>query len=372
MADSDERRLAWVYLSRVVQGPCAAVSALIASVGVVEAARAVRESDLPESLRPATQQRRGIDRAARDLELAERIGARVVTPDDAEWPAWRLLGLARLDAGREGAMPLALWVRGPGSLSACTERAIAVVGRRYNDDYGAQVTGEVVGDLVAQGWTIVSGAAFGIDGIAHRVALSLGGSTVAVLARGVDRPYPAAHDRLIAQIAESGLVVSEYPLGVPAHKHHFLARNRLIAALSDGVVVVEAGSRSGARNTAKWARRLGLPALAIPGPVTTANSVGCHRMIREGEARLVTRAEDIIEEAGPLRLSQPDTTESAVSGNEALVFDALPRTGSRQPRELATASGIALPEVRAALPVLEFAGLIGVDENGWHRIRHGP
>ncbi|MFI6999557.1 DNA-processing protein DprA [Nocardia sp. NPDC050175] len=377
--DDYERRLAWVYLSRVVTGPCAPLSALIESVGVVEAARAVRECALPQSLRGPTEQRRGTDSAARDLELMDRIGGRVVTPDDPEWPSWRLLGLAQLDPSRDRdcAVPLVLWVRGPRSLLESSDRALAVVGARCSSGYGNQVTGEITGDLAAKGWTIVSGAAFGIDGMAHRAALAVGGPTIAVLACGVDRPYPAQHDRLLAEIAETGLVVSEYPPGTSAHKHQFLARNRLVAALADGVLVVEAGLRSGARNTVKWARRLGRPALAVPGPVTSAASVGCHRMIRDGEALLVTRAEEVIDEAGPLRLplsgssGQATCPEDALSGDEARVFAALPKIGSRLPRELAQQSGLSLPAVRAALPALELAELVGADEGGWYRKHTG-
>ncbi|WP_147129779.1 DNA-processing protein DprA [Nocardia ninae] len=367
--------MAWVYLSRVVTGPCAALSALIESVGVLEAARAVRECDLPASLRGPTEQRRETDSAARDLETIERMGGRVVTPEDPEWPAWRLLGLAQLDAERDqdGAVPLVLWVRGPLSLLESSDRALAVVGARCSSGYGNQVTGEIAGDLAAQGWTIVSGAAFGIDGMAHRAALAVGGRTIAVLACGIDRPYPAQHDRLLAEIAETGLVVSEYPPGTTAHKHQFLARNRLVAALADGVLVVEAGLRSGARNTVKWARRLNRPALAVPGPVTSAASVGCHRMIREGEALLVTRAEEVIDEAGPLHLPLPgvagrgDRRKEALSGDEALVFAAMPEIGSRLPRELANYAGLPLPVVRAALPALELAGLVTADADGWRR-----
>ncbi|MGW4089563.1 DNA-processing protein DprA [Nocardia sp. NPDC004750] len=376
--ERDNRRLAWVYLSRVVQGPCAPLSALIESVGVVEAARAVRECALPEPLRGPTAQRRDIDLAARDLEIIERIGGRVVTPDDPEWPAWRMLGLAQLEPGkdRDGAVPLVLWVRGPRSLLESSERAVAVVGARCSTGYGNRVTGEIAGDLAAQGWTIVSGAAFGIDGMAHRAALAVEGPTIAVLACGIDRPYPVQHERLLADIAESGLVVSEYPPGVTAQKHQFLARNRLIAALADGVLVVEAGLRSGARNTVKWARRMGRPALAVPGPVTSAASVGCHRMIRDGEALLVTRAEEVVDEAGPLRLSVPAAAaggnpEGQLTGDDALVFAALPRIGSRLPLEVARQCGLSLPVVRATLSALELAGLVSSDESGWHRTVRG-
>ncbi len=377
--EADARRLAWVYLSRVVQGPCAPLSALIGSVGVVEAARAVRECALPEPLRGPTAQRREVDVAARDLETVERIGGRVVTPDDPEWPAWRMLGFAQLEPGRDrdGAVPLVLWVRGPRSLLESSERAVAVVGARCSTGYGNRVTGEIAGDLAAQGWTIVSGAAFGIDGMAHRAALAVEGPTIAVLACGIDRPYPAQHERLLADIAESGLVVSEYPPGVTAQKHQFLARNRLIAALADGVLVIEAGLRSGARNTVKWARRLGRPALAVPGPVTSAASVGCHRMIREGEALLVTRAEEVVDEAGPLRLSIPGAAaggdpQDRLTGDEALVFAALPRVGSRLPLEVSRQCGLSLPVVRATLAALELAGLVASDESGWHRTARRP
>jgi DNA processing protein len=375
MIDADERRLAWVYLSRVAAGPCAALSALIEQVGVLEAARAVRGCELPDSLRGPTEQRRGIDCAERDLETIMRLGGRVVTPDDPEWPAWRMLGLSQLDPARDigAAVPLVLWVRGPLSLVVSTEQALAVVGARCSTGYGEHVTADIAGQLAAQGWTIVSGAAFGIDGTAHRAALAVGGATIAVLACGVDRPYPAQHDRLLAEIADTGLVVSEYAPGTTAHKHHFLARNRLIAALADGVLVAEAGLRSGARNTVKWARRLGRPAMAVPGPVTSASSVGCHRMIREGEALLVSRVEEVLDAAGPLRLSLPggEPADENLRGDQASVFAALPKTGSRLPLELTELSGLQVPAVRAALAALELAGLVGSDGSGWFRtVRH--
>ncbi|WP_084514593.1 DNA-processing protein DprA [Nocardia acidivorans] len=372
--DADVRRLAWVYLSRVVEGPCAALSSLIESVGVVEAARAVRECALPEVLRGPTEARRGIDRAEADMALMARLGGRVVTPDDEEWPAWRMLGLRQLDPEQDeaAAVPLVLWVRGPRSLMECTERAVAVVGARCSTGYGNHATGEIAGELAVRGWTVVSGAAFGIDGMAHRAALGVGGCTIAVLGCGVDRPYPVQHDQLLAEIATSGLVVSEYPPGTSARKHHFLARNRLIAALADTVVVVEAGARSGARNTVKWTRRLGRPALAVPGPITSAASVGCHRMIRDGEAFLVTSAADILDEAGPLRLSLPTTVSAApeddLSDEEALVYAALPAAGARVARSLIAETGLSLAAVRATLTALEIAGLIACDDSGWYRL----
>ncbi len=376
--EAEQRLLAWVYLSRVVLGPCAPLTALIDSVGVLEAARAVRECRLPQVLRAATETRRAVDLAAEDVDRIRRLGGRVVTPEDPEWPAWRLLGLRQLEPGRDadGAVPLVLWVRGPVSLLGASERALAVVGARCSTGYGDRATGEIAGALAAKGWTIVSGAAFGIDAMAHRAALAVGGTTIAVLACGVDRPYPAQHDRLIAQIAETGLVASEYPPGTVARKHHFLARNRLVASLADGVVVIEAGLRSGARNTVKWARRLGRPALAVPGPITSASSVGCHRMIREGEALLVTSAEEAIDEAGPLRLSLPAAKATdpgdELAGDQQLVYAALPAAGSRVPHELATRTSLPVATVRAVLAELELAGLVGVGGEGWYRVGVEP
>ncbi|MGW0179779.1 DNA-processing protein DprA [Nocardia sp. NPDC003345] len=371
--ESEERQLAWAYLSRVVLGPCPALSALIESVGVREAARAVRESALPEVLRAATARRRELDLAARDIETMHGLGGRLVTPDDPEWPAWRMLGLAQLPPGRDpdGAVPLVFWVRGDRNLAELTERALAVVGARCSTGYGDRITGAVSGELAANGWTIVSGAAFGIDGMAHRAALAVGGATIAVLACGADRPYPAQHDRLLARIAETGLVVSEYPPGTAARKHHFLARNRVVAALADAVVVVEAGLRSGARNTVKWARRIGRPALAVPGSVESAASVGCHRMIRDGEAVLVGGVDDIVAEAAPLHLPLAAGPQGWLGGRlepaQARVYEALPGTGGRWPQQLGAETGLTPGEVRAALAALDLSGSARCGEQGWFR-----
>ncbi|MFI1459532.1 DNA-processing protein DprA [Nocardia carnea] len=378
VGEPGSRQLAWAYLSRVVLGPCPALTALIESVGVVEAARAVRERDLPQVLHAATAVRRAEDRAAQDLETIGGLDGRLVTPDDPEWPAWRMLGLSQLPPGREsdGAVPLVFWVRGTRDLTELTERSLAVVGARCSTGYGDRAAGALAGDLAARGWTIVSGAAFGIDGMAHRAALAVGGATIAVLACGVDRPYPAQHDRLLDRIAETGLVVSEYPPGTTARKHHFLARNRLIAALSDGVLVVEAGVRSGARNTVKWARRIGRPAMAVPGSVDSAASAGCHRMIRDGEAVLVSSAEEVLADAAPLHLppvgdSEPPAVHQLTPAQSS-VYAALPTTGGRWPHELCGPTGLAVAEIRAGLAALDMAGLAGSGGSGWFRLRNGP
>ncbi len=179
---------------------------------------------------------------------------------------------------------------------------------------------------------------------------------------------------MLRQIAQNGAVISEYAPGTTPAKHRFLARNRLVASLSDGLVVVEAGWRSGARNTASWARKLGRPVMAVPGgPVTSASSMGCNRMIREGgEARLVANAGDVVEEAGPIGLPEGlDVVRDldALSGAALLVYEALPAVGPRGVRELSELSGVAVEQVRAVLPLLEMEGFVGSDDTGWSRQR---
>lgn len=370
----DPRRLAWAYLSKVVQGPCLPLTRLVEDVGPEEAARAVRGRDLSEVLGEKTVARSHIDTAEQDLGLVSALGGRLVTPDDDEWPQWRLLAFDGLSQTRDEAAPFALWVLGSRSVVDLTDRAVSIVGTRASTGYGEHVTAEIAGDLAVDGWTIVSGAAYGIDGAAHRAALGVGGLTVAVLACGVDRAYPAGHARLLRQIAQNGAVISEYAPGTSPAKYRFLARNRLVACLSDGVVVVEAGWRSGARNTANWARKLGRPVMAVPGPVTSASSTGCNRMIRESEARLVASAGDVVEEAGPIELRVAEDVMStrgtdALTGNMLLVYEALPGSGSRGVRELSEQSGVSIGDVRASLPQLEMDGFVVSDDTGWFRRR---
>ncbi|MFH5211560.1 DNA-processing protein DprA [Antrihabitans sp. NCIMB 15449] len=218
-------------------------------------------------------------------------GARLVTPDDDEWAGSRLSALSESD----DVPPLALWVRGPASLRAVTDRAVAVIGSRAPSEYGVTVAGEVSGDLAERKWTVVSGGAFGIDTAAHRAALAAGRVTVAVVPSGLDRAYPSANRELFDDIARTGLIISEFPPEFVPDRSSFAASARLTAALSAATLVVEAGFRSGSVVTARRARRLGRPVLAVPGPVTAATSTGCNQMIRDGDAQLVTRAVDVID-----------------------------------------------------------------------------
>lgn len=211
---------------------------------------------------------------------------RALTPDVGGWPRQ----LDDLDDER----PRRLWVSGVGDLRLLAVRSVAVVGARNATSYGLDVAARIAAGLTAAGWTVVSGAAFGIDSAAHRGALAAGGPTVAVTAGGVDRPTPRSHTALFARIAESGSVCSEADPGSVPQGFSFLRRNRLIAALTRATVVVEAAARSGALNTAVWAETLGRPVLAVPGPATSPMSVGTHRLIREGMAQLVTDTDDVL------------------------------------------------------------------------------
>ncbi|QBS44935.1 DNA-processing protein DprA [Nocardia sp. CS682] len=292
---ADARRRAWALLSRAASGPSRPIQALITQLGVEQAADAVVAGDVPVAVdRRVLERGSSFDAAARDLDRLHQLGGRLITPDDDEWPAYLLHMFRSTCDDPEFVAPVGLWARGPVSLHVATDRAIAVVGARASTEYGNHVATEVARDLAARGWAIVSGAAFGIDGVAHRAALAADAATIAVLACGVDRAYPTAHARLLEQIAESGLILSEYPLGMAPSRDQFLARNRLTVGLSDAVIAVEAGLRSGSINSVRWANRLHRPAFAMPGPVTSAASAGCHRVIADGRARLTTCADDVI------------------------------------------------------------------------------
>jgi DNA processing protein len=270
-----------------------------------------------------------------------------------------------------------LWVRGPRSLAEASDRAVAVVGARAATRYGTHLAGEFGAGLAAAGATVVSGAAIGIDGAAHRGALAGGGLTVAVLACGIDRAYPSSHDTLIGRIAATGLVVSEYPPGGVPARHRFLVRNRLIAALGDGTLVVEAAQRSGAQRTAADTRALGRLVMAVPGPVTSGLSAGCHQLIRDG-ALLVTRPEEVLEAVGRLgddlaaEVVAPPRATDGLDGAAALVHDALPVRGARDARWLARESGVAPDAVRAALTELERRGLARCGDGLWQLATTGP
>jgi DNA processing protein len=368
-----ERR-AWAYLSRVAEPPCRDLAALAARVGPVEAAERVRRGAVPAELSQRTEARRDIDCAAEDLERLDRLGGRLLTPDDQEWPTLAFTAFNGVDLRRhpDGVAPLALWALGGAPADEVAFRAAAVVGTRAATAYGEHVAADLSEGLCERGIAVVSGGAFGIDGAAHRAALAADGCTVAVLAGGPDVPYPAGHSALLHRIHTAGLLVSEYPPGIRPARHRFLVRNRLVAALSGATVVVEAGLRSGAANTAAWARALGRVVCAVPGPVTSSASAGCHALIRGG-AELVTRAEEIIEivgRAGELADKQehPSSALDDLTDMGKRVYEALPARGVRSVDELSIEAGLPVAQLQGQLTLLELAGLAVRDDGRW-RVR---
>lgn len=305
------------------------------------------------------------------IRQAARIGARLLVPGGPGWP----------DAMADLAFhaPIALWCRGTDAALEALANSIALVGARAATGYGEHVTMEASAGLVDRGYAIVSGAAYGIDGMAHRAALASRGQTIAFLAGGVDRFYPSGHDALLTRIAEQGAVLSEMPCGEPPTKWRFLQRNRLIAAASQATIVLEAGWRSGSLNTAGHAAALGRPLGAVPGPVTSAASAGCHRLIREFDAVCVTNADEMAELApfsGPGRPvgaaedASPATTSSIEAGDtssQIRVLDALSTRSPRATADIAARSGLSIAEVRAVLGTFELDGQVMERERGWIR-----
>lgn len=317
IAALDQDRVARAVLTYLAEPEDQVLVAMLRTSEPVEVVRAVARGRIPATARASLSPGPAGDRELARMEHAfgawrkrlsgtpcemdlagfHRDGIRLVCPGDPEWPT-------QLDALAD-ARPYALWLRGEADLRYCCLRSVSVVGSRAATAYGAHVGTEMAASLGERGWTVVSGGAYGIDGCGHTGALAADGVTVAVLACGVDYAYPRGHHDLFAGIAAQGVLISEWPPGRTPTRRRFLIRNRVIGALSRGTVVVEAGLRSGALNTARHARDLGRPVMAVPGPVTSDVSAGCHKIIREWGAVCVTSARDVIELLAPLDGSDP-------------------------------------------------------------------
>ncbi|GGC95153.1 DNA processing protein DprA [Tersicoccus solisilvae] len=425
-------RLARAALSRLAEPQDVVAGALIAVAGPVDALRVAtgavrsgprleravadqlgRHDDGPALVAAAVQRwaaRVPALAPERDLTVLDRLGGWLLTPEDEAWPA----GLA--DLGPEA--PLCLWGRGqPADALPATARAVAVVGARDSTAYGEAISADLAHGLVSAGCTVVSGGAFGIDAQAHRGALAAHGSrsardaanraagpampTVAVMACGVDRFYPAAHETLLRAVLAEGCLLAEVPPGSSPTRWRFLQRNRLIAALSGVTVVVEARWRSGALNTAHHAAGLGREVGAVPGSVHASTSAGCHRLLRESDAVCVTDVEDVLALLDPFRLpalpaagqagrdpdestsvgppgnhppgvalpvrSAPPAAHDGLSAQDLILYDALPmRTGSTTAR-LASVAGLSEPMVRAGLGRLSLRGLAVTMNGSWRK-----
>lgn len=374
----DDERLARAALSHACEGGSQKLAAFLDAEGAVALWQALRRSGQDS----AWPRRARLLDVAQLVARSEAAGVRFVVPGDDEWPSC-LDVLDGVEVAGLGGRPVGLWLRGPGRLDQLTTRAVALVGSRASSPYGDQAASELAADLCgpgplnepsAGGWTIVSGGAYGIDACSHRAAMAAEGHTLAVLAGGLDEPYPRGNWAMFEQILAEHLLVSEVPVGIRPTRLAFLARNRLIAALGQGTVLVEAGARSGANNTANWTLECGRVLMAVPGSIFSANSVGCHRLVRDGRATLVQGARDVAALLAPLgqaplplvggeqrRFDQVDPALMAVR-------EVLPGRGAMPVGEVAARAGRSIPATLASLGQLERLGLAAADQTGQWRL----
>jgi DNA processing protein len=306
-------RSALMLLSSIVEPGDADLDVLVNDVGPVDAVARIWQGDIGDRLRRITAPtvatiRSPATRASQIVAATEACDARVLIPDDPDWPS-QLDDLGAISDANEPHLrpPRCLWVRGERGLASLTDRAVAIIGSRAASEYGRHLADDLAADLADAGWTVISGGAFGVDRAAHLGALARNGATIAVLACGVDVPFPNANRALFDLIVEHGLLVSEWPPGASVMRSRFLSRNRLIAALAAGTIVVESGMRSGSLHTARLTHELGRTLMFTPGPVTSSMSAGVHQLARKPwGARLVTSAGEVIED-----LDRPDQRQQA-------------------------------------------------------------
>ena len=396
LEDESYARAALTYLAEPGDGRLGALLRVLGAARTLEAIKAGRDpgaecgaadamrAALPRAISQWQVRLAGVPSADEMADFC-RAGIRLTFPGDPEWPG-------QLDDLGD-ARPYALWLRGTADLRFSCLRSVAIVGSRAATAYGCYVASEFAASMAARGWAVISGGAYGVDAAAHRGALGAEGATVAVLACGVDVPYPAGHKDLLDAIAGQGVVVSEWPPGRNATRLRFLIRNRVIAALAPGTLVVEAGQRSGALNSARHARDLNRRLMAVPGPITSDLSAGCHRIIREWQGTLVTSAADVVEYLSPVgaMLQQPPGGGSGIPGQSAgghamwasrrqaaavldrdqldldtaAVLDALPRRGGMGPASIADRAGLDLGTVMRSLGALAAGGFAERCERGW-------
>ncbi|SDS66184.1 DNA-processing protein DprA [Jiangella sp. DSM 45060] len=364
-------RAARAALSAVTEPGDERIALRIRDVGADVTWRAVLGGDDVLDRSRVLQRRAEHVEGAEILERADHAGIRYLCPGEPGWPVPLDDMAATLDYGERVPPPLGLWLYGDGDLVALTESAVAMVGSRACTRYGARVASDLATDLALAGRTVISGAAYGIDAAAHRGALGVGGPTIAVLACGVDVPYPRTHAQLLERIAADGLIVSEVPPGSRPMRAWFLARNRIIAAMSAGTIVVEAALRSGALSTATWTQKLSRETLVVPGPITSALSAGCHTLVRDGAGTLVTSVADVLEAIGrlgehmppdPERESRPidDLLPAHAMVREFMHADAVDTVAG-----LAASTGLPAHTVAIVLRELAVAGWVTREDGGW-------
>ena len=366
MSVADAERAARAALLRATEPGSAGIIRHVRDVGPEQAVVDIRRHASMGAVDVEALALRLLDHdGQRDLAAAAQLDARLVCPGDDEWPA------CLEDLASVGADCFGLWVRGSLPLAQSCKRAVAIVGTRVPTDYGATIAADLGADLAERGWTVVSGLAYGIDAAAHRGSLAGGGPTIAVLACGVDVAYPKAHQGLYESVLTNGLVVSEHPPGAAPQRARFLVRNRLIAALSQGTVVVEAAPRSGARSTARHAGELFRHVMAVPGPITSTVSAGCHQLLRDRpDTVLVTKVDEVLEQVGAMgefaeRVSGPLRRRDLLGPTVSRVLDAVPVMKPAPTERIAATAGMRIDAVNAGLAALAASGLVEQTAPGW-------
>lgn len=380
----------WAYLSRVVEGPSIHLQHLLAKdIGADEIAHGVRtRASWIGGLGSQTQHRYTWDQPAQDLERAKAAGFKLLTPDSPEWPGEHIKRVfhcgypeseRKLDLDQDAVAPHALWVKGNGNLAVLLAQSVGIVGTRTATSYGRGATENLVQGLAKHQYTIVSGGALGIDTAAHQAALDCGAPTVVVAACGPGYTYPLSNEKLFDRVcASGGAIITEYPPGTTPDRHRFLTRNRLVAGLTQGTVLVEAAFRSGALNTLKWVNNLNGRAMAVPGPITATESLGTNLAIRNEQATMVLNADQIhemISEMGTIdaaeqqELDFPKTLVQQLSHNELRIYDALPRVGegSRIAEEIAADAGLTIGLTVHILMDLAKRGVVQRERKLWSR-----
>ncbi|WP_329442103.1 DNA-processing protein DprA [Streptomyces sp. NBC_01426] len=367
--EAEAETVARAALTRVLEPGDAQGGRLLRELGAVELLRYLTDPE-PGTSAPAGvgperlagyRRRAALAEPLRDLETAAAAGVRFVCPGSAQWPT-------QLDDLGD-ARPVGLWLRGGPDLRTWALRSVAVVGARACTPYGAHMAQTLAAGLAERGWVVVSGAAYGIDGSAHRGALASGGATAAVLACGVDVAYPKGHAGLLGRIAGQGLILGELPPGSHPTPSRFVLRNRVIAALTRGTVVIEAAHRSGSLVTARRAQALGRFTMGTPGPATSGLSAGVHELLR-GEAVLVTDAAEVIELVGGMGELAPERrgpvlARDLLDPGASRVLEALPADRPVPAEEVAVAAGAGTDEVIGRLYELHSLGFVERQGDGW-------
>lgn len=365
-----QERLARTALTRIADPGDEVMGQAVRDRGAQEALRAAHAGrTLPGAspdLTAAYARRAARADPVADLAAAHRAGARFLCPGDGDWPG------QLDDLGHQ--RPYGLWVRGRPSLRLWALRSVAVVGARACTDYGAHMAARLGAGLAEAGWVVVSGAAYGVDAVAHRGALTAGGATLGVVACGVDVAYPRGNAELIGRIAERGLLIGELPPGEHPTKSRFVLRNRVIAALSRGTVVVEARYRSGALITARRAAALGRVTMGVPGPCTSGMSEGVHELLRGGAA-VVTDAAEVVELVGEIGADLAPVRRGPVLPRDLLgpaaarVLEAVPGRGTADVRQIADAAGSGCDDTLTRLHELQALGFVERQDGRWQLVR---